>query len=85
MAALVKRGGLLVTLAYPLADADKGWGPPWFLRAEHYDEVLQAAEWEQEINKPTRATWIKTQGMLQVYSLRYFAHTYPSHLRTSRK
>nr|UNR78494.1 methyl chloride transferase [Schizophyllum commune] len=50
MAALVKRGGLLVTLAYPLADADKGWGPPWFLRAEHYDEVLQAAEWEKEIN-----------------------------------
>ncbi|KAL1744169.1 S-adenosyl-L-methionine-dependent methyltransferase [Schizophyllum fasciatum] len=50
MAALVKRGGQLVVLAYPLAEADKGWGPPWFLRPEHYDEVLKAEDWEKELN-----------------------------------
>lgn len=56
MSQLVRRGGLLMTLVYPIAEADKGWGPPWFLRPEHYDEVLKSEEWEKVCDEAPKAS-----------------------------
>jgi hypothetical protein len=39
MNALVKPGGFLITLIYPL-DPDTGDGPPYYVRPEHYIEPL---------------------------------------------
>lgn len=39
MAELIKPDGFLITLAFPL-DAPTELGPPYFVRVEHYEEVL---------------------------------------------
>ncbi|TFK67583.1 S-adenosyl-L-methionine-dependent methyltransferase [Pluteus cervinus] len=39
MAALIKPGGYLITLVYPI-DPPVSHGPPWFLRPDHYDGPL---------------------------------------------
>ncbi|PIL27211.1 hypothetical protein GSI_10355 [Ganoderma sinense ZZ0214-1] len=39
MKKLVKPGGFLITLVFPI-DGDSGTGPPFYVRAEHYEEVL---------------------------------------------
>ena len=30
------------------------------------EDAVESKEWYEDVRKPTRATWIKTQGMLQV-------------------
>ncbi|KAH8106222.1 S-adenosyl-L-methionine-dependent methyltransferase [Cristinia sonorae] len=45
MAALVKPGGYLITLVFPI-DPPQDYGPPWFVRPEHYEEVLGMG-WEK--------------------------------------
>ena len=32
------------------------------------EDAVESKEWYEDVRKPTRATWIKTQGMLQVRS-----------------
>ncbi|KAL1744170.1 S-adenosyl-L-methionine-dependent methyltransferase [Schizophyllum fasciatum] len=67
MTALVRHGGLLLALAYPLQDKDKGWGPPWFLRPEHYTEVLRKEDWElilDEMPKTSEGDHIGRERML---------------------
>ncbi|KAG6848804.1 hypothetical protein H0H93_013879 [Arthromyces matolae] len=39
MASLIKAGGYLITLVFPI-DPPTDLGPPFFVRVEHYDEVL---------------------------------------------
>ena len=39
MTKLVKPGGYLITLVFPL-DPPRDIGPPFFVRPEHYDDVL---------------------------------------------
>lgn len=39
MAALIKPGGYLITLVFPM-EPKSDVGPPWYLRPEHYDEPL---------------------------------------------
>ncbi|KAG6841622.1 hypothetical protein C0991_009047 [Blastosporella zonata] len=42
MASLVKSGGYLITLVWPI-DPPTELGPPYFVRVEHYEEVLSEA------------------------------------------
>ncbi|KAG6915137.1 hypothetical protein DXG01_013101 [Tephrocybe rancida] len=42
MASLIKAGGYLITLVYPI-DPPTELGPPFFVRVEHYEDVLQGA------------------------------------------
>ncbi|KAG6831472.1 hypothetical protein H0H92_010381 [Tricholoma furcatifolium] len=42
MASLVKPGGFLITLVWPI-DAPTDLGPPFFVRVEHYENVLSDA------------------------------------------
>ncbi|TBU55406.1 S-adenosyl-L-methionine-dependent methyltransferase, partial [Dichomitus squalens] len=39
MAAIVKSGGILITLIFPIDD-DAQTGPPYYARPQHYNEVL---------------------------------------------
>jgi methyl halide transferase len=47
---LVKLGGYLVTLIYPIAPAPYEGGPPHYVQPEHYDEVL-GEEWQKIIDE----------------------------------
>ena len=49
MSDLVKSGGYLVTLIFPI-DPPQDYGPPWFVRPEHYEEVL-GQKWEKVYDK----------------------------------
>jgi hypothetical protein len=40
MASLLKPGGYLITLVFPILPQEDG-GPPYFVRVEHYAEVLR--------------------------------------------
>jgi len=50
MNALVKPGGFLITLIYPL-DSPKEYGPPFYVQLEHYVEHLGGQNWEKMIDK----------------------------------
>ncbi|KAF8632895.1 hypothetical protein AX17_004741 [Amanita inopinata Kibby_2008] len=39
MAALIKPGGYLICVVFPI-EPEKDYGPPWFVRPGHYDEPL---------------------------------------------
>lgn len=39
MTSLIRPGGYLITLVYPI-DPQTDVGPPWFVRPEHYEEPL---------------------------------------------
>jgi hypothetical protein len=39
MASLLKAGGYLITLVYPILPQQDG-GPPYYVRVEHYAQVL---------------------------------------------
>lgn len=55
MAALVKPGGYLITSCFPMLP-ETSTGPPYFVRPEHYDEVLQE-NFEKIYSKvPTRSS-----------------------------
>ncbi|KAL1706503.1 S-adenosyl-L-methionine-dependent methyltransferase [Schizophyllum commune] len=56
MTALMRKNGLLLALVYPLQERDKGWGPPWFVRPEHYKEVLRAEDWELVFDEMPRTS-----------------------------
>ena len=49
MAKLVKPDGFLITLVFPI-DPESGNGPPFYVRAEHYEEVLGDG-WEVVVDK----------------------------------
>jgi len=49
MAALVKQGGYLITLVFPI-EPKKDHGPPWYVRPDHYDELL-AGNFEKVLDK----------------------------------
>ncbi|KAJ7484678.1 S-adenosyl-L-methionine-dependent methyltransferase [Mycena latifolia] len=46
---LIKPGGYLITLIYPLDD-ETDQGPPWFVRPEHYLAPL-GASWEKVVDR----------------------------------
>lgn len=46
---LVKPGGYLITLVFPL-DPKVDYGPPFYVRPEHYVEVL-GDRWEKIVDK----------------------------------
>lgn len=48
MNALVKPGGFLITLVFPI-DPPTEEGPPFFVRPEHYVEILKG-NWEKVID-----------------------------------
>ncbi|KIM91039.1 hypothetical protein PILCRDRAFT_94640 [Piloderma croceum F 1598] len=50
MNAMVKPGGFLITLIYPL-DSPKEYGPPFYVQLEHYTESLGSQNWEKMIDK----------------------------------
>ena len=47
--ALVKSGGFLITLIYPIKPFTEE-GPPFFVRPEHYVDIL-ADKWEKVIDR----------------------------------
>jgi hypothetical protein len=49
MAALIKPGGYLITLVYPL-DPPNDLGPPYFILPEHYLESL-GERWDKVLDK----------------------------------
>lgn len=49
MAALIKQGGYLITLVFPM-ELKKDDGPPWYVRPEHYDVPL-AGRFEKVLDK----------------------------------
>ncbi|KAJ7076112.1 S-adenosyl-L-methionine-dependent methyltransferase [Mycena belliarum] len=49
MNALIKRGGYLITLVFPL-DTETDVGPPWFVRPEHYLAPL-GGDWEKVVDR----------------------------------
>ncbi|KAI0080765.1 S-adenosyl-L-methionine-dependent methyltransferase [Panus rudis PR-1116 ss-1] len=55
MAALTESGGFLITLVFPM-NPPQDYGPPFFVRPEHYVEVL-GNEWEKVVDKvPERSS-----------------------------
>lgn len=51
MGELVKKGGFLVTLVFPI-DPHVETGPPFFVRPEHYVDVLEPqSQWEKVYDK----------------------------------
>jgi hypothetical protein len=48
--AMVRPGGFLITLIYPL-DSPKECGPPFYVQLEHYMESLGSQNWEKMIDK----------------------------------
>ncbi|KAH9830457.1 S-adenosyl-L-methionine-dependent methyltransferase [Rhodofomes roseus] len=63
MSALVKPGGYLINLAFPLAPKPYEGGPPHYVKPEHYQEVLGDG-WEKVLDKvPERSLeWHKGNG-----------------------
>ena len=49
MQELVKRGGYLITLIFPILSFTES-GPPFFVRPEHYDEALGEG-WETVVDE----------------------------------
>jgi methyl halide transferase len=50
MNSLVKSGGFLITLVYPIKPFTED-GPPFFIRPEHYVEILEdTGNWEKVID-----------------------------------
>jgi len=49
MTKLIKRGGFLITLMFPL-DPPQDYGPPYFVRPNHYEEVL-GTKWEKIVDE----------------------------------
>ncbi|KIJ70295.1 hypothetical protein HYDPIDRAFT_23413 [Hydnomerulius pinastri MD-312] len=49
MSALLKQGGYLITLVFPL-DLPLDGGPPFHVKPEHYDEVLEQS-WEKVLDE----------------------------------
>jgi len=49
MTKLVKPGGYLITLIFPL-DPPQDYGPPYFVRPNHYEEVLGSV-WEKVLDE----------------------------------
>jgi methyl halide transferase len=65
MTALVKPGGFLITLVYPL-DPPTDLGPPFFVRPEHYVQSLGPG-WEKvldEVPKISSETHIGRERMV---------------------
>lgn len=60
MSRLVKQGGYLVTLIFPL-DSPQDYGPPWFVRPEHYLEPLGDG-WEKVLDKVPEVSLPSHQG-----------------------
>jgi hypothetical protein len=55
MNSLIKSGGYLITLVYPL-DPETDVGPPWFVLPEHYLAPLGDG-WEKVVDRiPTRSS-----------------------------
>ncbi|TBU55396.1 thiol methyltransferase 1 [Dichomitus squalens] len=54
MAELVKSGGILITLIFPIDD-DAQTGPPYYVRPQHYNEVLGEG-WEVLLDKEPEHT-----------------------------
>ncbi|KAJ7749338.1 S-adenosyl-L-methionine-dependent methyltransferase [Mycena maculata] len=55
MNALIKPGGYLITLVFPL-DPEQDFGPPWFVRPEHYLAPLGDG-WEKVVDRiPTSSS-----------------------------
>lgn len=55
ISSLIKPGGYLVVLVFPI-DPPQDYGPPFFVRTEHYDEVLGDG-WTKVLNKvPERSS-----------------------------
>ena len=54
MQKLVKPGGYLITLIYPLLPY-REFGPPFYVRPEHYDEVLGNG-WEKVLDTVPETT-----------------------------
>lgn len=54
MSRIVKPGGYLITLIFPL-DPPQDYGPPFFVRPEHYVEVLGDG-WEKVVDKVPEAS-----------------------------
>jgi hypothetical protein len=50
MHSLCKPGGYLITLIFPL-DPPQDYGPPFFVRPEHYVEVMGSEHWEKVVDK----------------------------------
>jgi methyl halide transferase len=50
MNALIKPGGFLITLVFPL-DSPQEYGPPFYVQPEHYIEPLGSQKWEKVIDK----------------------------------
>lgn len=46
MTKLVKPGGYLIALIYPM-DEYNDHGPPYYVRPEHYAEYLSSKDWEK--------------------------------------
>jgi len=42
MAKLIKPGGYLITIVYPLLPYVEPTGPPYYIRPEHYEELLNS-------------------------------------------
>jgi methyl halide transferase len=54
MTKLVKPGGFLITLVFPIVPY-VDYGPPFFVRPEHYEEVLGPG-WEKVIDEVPTAS-----------------------------
>jgi hypothetical protein len=55
MNSLIKPGGYLITLVFPL-DPETDVGPPWFVRPEHYLGPLGSG-WEKVVDRiPTASS-----------------------------
>ncbi|THH33790.1 hypothetical protein EUX98_g404 [Antrodiella citrinella] len=50
MSELVRKGGYLITLVFPI-DPPRDYGPPFFVRPAHYDPVLAEHGWEKVYDK----------------------------------
>ena len=66
MSALLRPGGYLITLIFPLNLPADGGGPPFFVKPEHYVDVLGEG-WEKVLDKiPENSTHVG-QERLVVY------------------
>ncbi|EJF61498.1 S-adenosyl-L-methionine-dependent methyltransferase [Dichomitus squalens LYAD-421 SS1] len=60
MAEIVKSGGILITLIFPIDD-DAQTGPPYYVRPQHYNEVLGEG-WEALLDKEPEHTLESHKG-----------------------
>ncbi|KAF7289966.1 S-adenosyl-L-methionine-dependent methyltransferase [Mycena indigotica] len=53
MSKLVKTGGFLITLAYPIEEEEPQVpiGPPWFVRPQHYHDCLGNDRWQKVVDR----------------------------------